>query len=179
MLKKKKPICKTTHARFKRERRCFEEEHLKALEAYAIQASGLGERVAYLEAELKRLAESSVDKALSEEHEKTALYLGTREGQREAEEAFRKEKRCFDKMHGFLDGKTPMNLNFGEVIGMFANLCADPMSGGISARVTVMVPAGMNVPRMSLQQSLMSARDMFKSAKVTIVKEEEKEKGAS
>jgi hypothetical protein len=175
---KKKPICRATHARFKREKRCFEEEHLKALEAYAIQASGLGERIAYLEAQLKGLSESSVGKDLAEEQEKTAFHNGLHEGQKETEETHRKEKRCFDKMHGFLEGKIPMNLNFGEVIGMFANLCADPMSGGISARVTVMVPVGMNVPRMSLQQSLMSARDMFKSAKVTIVKEEEKEKGA-
>ena len=176
-VKKLKPVDPATYARFRREKRCFEPEHLKRIEEYALQVSQLNERAASLEAELKRLAETTVDKAILEEHEKTSFYNGLHEGQKEMEEAFRKEKRCFNKMHGFVDNKTPMNLNFGEVIGLFAKLTRDPMSGGMSARITVMVPYGIDILRMTEGQSLGLGMELLKGAAAKVEnKDDEKDK---
>ena len=157
---------RSTVSRLKRERRCFEGGHLKRIESYAVEASQMAARIAFLEEELKTVRANTVDKALLEEHEKTAFHRGLHEGQVGKEEELKNAKACFSRMHVFVDRKTPHNLNFGEVVSLFAKLAMDPMSGGISAKITVLVPDGVNVNKMTEVQSIKFAKDFVSSIKI-------------
>lgn len=179
MVRKLKKIDPATYSRFRREKKCFEPDHVKKLEVYAKEASALNGEISSLKEELKLMRESTVDKALSEEQEKTAFHKGLHEGHAEAEERLRKERRCFNKIHMFVENKTPMNLNLGEVLLLFAKMGRSSLLGGmgaISGRVTVMVPNDMNVMRMTDQQSFELGATFFKDATVKIERKDEPEK---
>lgn len=159
MKRKIKPMDRSTVSRLKKERRCFEADHLKRIESYAVDASRMAARIAFLEEELKTVRANTVDKALLEEHEKTAFHKGLHEGQVGKEEELRNSKVCFSKMHIFVDRKTPHNLNFGEVVSLFAKLSLNPLSGGVYTRITVLVPDGVSVDKMTDVQSIKFAKE--------------------
>lgn len=152
---KPRPLDRSTVSRIKREKRCFDGEHASKIEAYAVRTAEMASRISFLEDEIRTIKINTVDRALLEEHEKTAFHKGLHEGQTGKEEELRKDRRCFDKMHGFVEGKTMMNLSFGEILSLFSKLAMNPMSGGVKARITVFVPKETGFSKMSEEQAIL------------------------
>ena len=151
--KKLKPIDMATYSRLKRKAHCFNKKHEEeidrlsdALGKRTIDYMASQDRVHDLEASLKTM----VDPGLHEEAKKTSWSQGFHEGQKDKEEQLRKENTCFEKKHKFTEGKSLRNLNFGELLMLYAGLVKDPAFGSFG-RISVLVPD--NVPITSVLDS--------------------------
>ena len=158
---KKRMLDKYTYGKLRRDKHCFEPDHLYRLEQYALSTSVCEARVIQLEERLKTAVEQSV----VEEEKKTSFSQGFVEGEKVREEHIRKENACFEKKHKFIEGKALRNLNFGEVLSLFAKMLSEPSSGGLMSRLTVLVPDIMAIPSLTQDQMM----GVLRSFKVTSV----------
>jgi hypothetical protein len=145
IVRKLKPIDPATRARFMREKRCFEPDHDRKIEDLTCGIEDKIKLVATLEEALSNLKAEMmgmVKNETADEMVASAKIIAHREGETEAEARLRKEKRCFDGFHKFMEDKTMMNLGLVQILNLFIDLAKRPMSQGIQDKITVMVPAG-------------------------------------
>jgi hypothetical protein len=161
MVKKKiVAIHKPTYFRLKKERKCFDPEHPKRIEALAKSAEIAGKRTSDLEtanSDLLVKMSRMVDKELLEEAEKTAYSKGLHDGCEDREAMLKSHKTCFNGMHKALDNGRLMVLDFSQIISLYEQMRERSMLSN-TIKMQVMVPEGINLDG---SQTVKSIQDML------------------